>query len=104
MAPPSGASSAAAGCTIRLTTQLGCYVLSRPLPAYKKVWAELQAQAALASEVMQVGRQLGAVGWAARAIGRVPSPITHHLAHRLRPRIMPTWWLVSARWNAAAAC
>jgi hypothetical protein len=54
MVPPP-ANNASAGITIRLTTQLGCYLLSRPLPAYKKVWAELQAQSALTCEVMQVG-------------------------------------------------
>lgn len=62
LAPPTSA-AAAAGPVIRLTTQVGCYILSRPLPAYKKVWAELLAQATLASEVMQVGLAggLGAV-------------------------------------------
>ena len=51
LAPPTGTASAP---VIRLTTQLGCYILSRPLPAYKKVWGTLQAQAALTVEVMQV--------------------------------------------------
>ena len=58
LAPATGA---AAGPVIRLTSQLGCYTLSRPLPAYKKVWAELQAQANLTVEVMQVGGY--AAGW-----------------------------------------
>ncbi|KAI8469978.1 MAG: hypothetical protein J3K34DRAFT_268835 [Monoraphidium minutum] len=49
LTPPSGA---ATGPVIRVTTQLGCYVLSRPLPAYKKVWTELSAQATLTAEVM----------------------------------------------------
>lgn len=49
MTPPSRAAPAP---TIKLTTALGCYVLSRPLPAYKRVWAELTAQVNLASEVL----------------------------------------------------
>jgi hypothetical protein len=53
MTPATGA-AAAAGPAIRITTSMGCYTLSRPLAAYKKLWAELQAQAALTAEVMQV--------------------------------------------------
>jgi hypothetical protein len=52
MTPATG--NATTGPIIRITTQMGCYLLSRPLPAYKKVWAELQAQAALTSEIMLV--------------------------------------------------
>jgi hypothetical protein len=51
MTPP-GPKDAAAGCTVRLTTQLGCYLLSRPAAAYKKVWAELQFQANLTAEIL----------------------------------------------------
>lgn len=64
MTPPSSGQPAA---TIKVTTSSGCYVLSRPLPAYKKLWAEVVFQSNLVSEVLAVSRRARLAPWPAGA-------------------------------------
>lgn len=87
MTPPTAAAPA---CTIKLTTALGCYVVSRPATAYKKVWAELQAQVALTAEVMQVrGGEQARTGRPRRTAAGELHAVSSAQAGSCQPRLAP---------------